>query len=407
LGETGDLGLGILSGIRILDMTSVIMGPYATQMLGDHGAEVIFVEHPEGRGTRELGADTFVELSGISVNLLRNKRSLSIDLKNPRGRSALLAVARSCDAIVTNLRPAPLQRLGLAYEDFRSVKPDIVFCQAMGFSASSTRSDDPAYDDIIQAECGLANAYEQVAGAPQVCPTIIADKVCSLAIANAVTLAIFHKLRTGRGQRIEVPMIDVMRAFVMVEHGGEAVSQAHGGMAGYRRVLNPERGPQRTSDGWIMVLPYSPEAYDALFEEGGRSDLVGDPRSRGRGLMSNAQFLYAQLRPIIAGQTTAFWLEFCQNAGIPVGRVEHLDTILESYPLADHRRFGRYRSVPHPIRFSGAMTGLRTDAPMLGEHTETLLRSAGLTDHELHELEAAGIIRRGWTGASSGTESRT
>lgn len=401
MSNAADLGLGILSGVRILDMTSVIMGPYATQMLGDHGAEVIFVEHPAGKGTRELGASSFVELSGISVNLLRNKRSLSIDLKNSKGRAALLEVAKGCDVVITNLRPAPLQRLGLDYDDFRAVKQDIIFCQAMGFPGDTSRSNDPAYDDIIQSECGLANAYEQVTGVPQLCPTIIADKVCSLAIANAVTLAILHKLRTGSGQRIEVPMVDVLRAFVMVEHGAEAVSVAHEGTAGYRRVLNPERGPQRTSDGWIMVLPYSSDAYDILFRAGGREDLVGDPRSRGRGLMLHAEFLYAQLRPIIAKRTTAHWLEFCREAGIPVGRVEELDTILRSYPLADHPGFGRYRSVPHPIRFSATPAGLRSDAPMLGEHTETLLQTAGLSAQELRNLEAAGIIHVARTDAAS------
>jgi len=383
-----------LQGTRILDLTSVIMGPYGTQILADHGADVIFVEHPKSTGTRELGAQDFAELSGISLNLLRNKRSLSIDLKKPEGRSALLHVAASCDAVVTNLRPTPLKRLGLTGDDFLAANPEIIFCQAIGFPGDSERADDPAYDDIIQSECGLADAYQRVTGLPQLCPTILADKVCGLVIANSIMTALLHKQKTGQGQKIEIPMIDVMKAFMMVEHGANGVTDPDAGDAGYMRILNSERGPQKTSDGWIMILPYGPEAYDAIFQAGGRNDLVGDPRTRGRGLMTNAEYLYAQLRPIIATRTTAEWLTFCRQNKIPVGAVEGLNDIVRDYPVADHPVVGSYRLVPPPVRFSVTPAQIRQPAPMPGEHTEELLLEAGLDEPSLASMEKRGIIRR-------------
>jgi len=383
-----------LNGTRILDLTSVIMGPYATQTLADHGCDVIFVEPPHSKGTRELGAEDYAELSGISLNLLRNKRSLCVDLKSPDGRDALLRVAADCDAIITNLRPAPLKRLGLTYEDFIAVNPEIIFCQAAGFPSDTDRADDPAYDDIIQSESGLADAYNRVTGTPQLCPTILADKVCGLVIANAVTMALLHKHRTGRGQRVEVPMIDVMRAFMMVEHGAGGVTNPDQGEAGYMRILNKERGPQKTSDGWIMILPYSAEAYDAIFKAGGRNDLVGDKRSRGRNLMIYAEYLYAQLRPIIATRTTAEWMAFCSQNMIPVGTLESLNDVVRTFPMAEHPIFGAYRSVPPPVRFSETPGQIKRPAPMPGQHTEELLREAGFDEASLASLEERGIIRQ-------------
>ncbi|WBX83769.1 CaiB/BaiF CoA transferase family protein [Sphingosinicella microcystinivorans] len=385
---------GALQGVRVLDLTSVIMGPYATQILADNGADVIFVEHPFGKGTRELGAADYSEFSGISLNLLRNKRSLCIDLKRPEGRGALLRLAAGCDAIVTNLRPAPLARLGLDYGDFVAVNPEIIFCQAVGFPSDTDRADDPAYDDIIQSECGLAEAYQRVTGSPQLCPTIVADKVCGLFIANAITTALHFKQRTGRGQRVEIPMIDVMRAFMMVEHGAGGVADPERGDAGYMRVLNTERGPQRTSDGWIMILPYGPDAYDAIFEIGGRADMVRNERTRGRGPMIHAEYLYAQLRPIIAKRTTAEWLAFCRRKNIPVGTVERLNDVVHQYPVVEHPVFGAYRTVPPPVRYSASPAAVRQPAPMLGQDTDELLREAGLEDAALEALESSGVIRR-------------
>jgi crotonobetainyl-CoA:carnitine CoA-transferase CaiB-like acyl-CoA transferase len=285
-----------------------------------------------------------------------------------------------------------LKRLALSYDDFRAVNPDIVFCQALGFPTDGDRADDPAYDDVIQSECGLADAYRRAQGSPQLCPTILADKVCGMAIANAVVIGVLHKYRTGRGQRIEVPMIDVMRAFLMIEHGAEGVSDPQGGSPGYLRILNSQRGPQKTKDGWITILPYSAEAFDAIFRAGGRHDLVGDQRTRGRGPMIHAEFLYAQLRPIVAERTTGDWMAFCREERIPVGAVADLAEILNDYPVVQHPIFGAHRLIPSPVRFSLTPAQVRRSAPMLGEHTTEILFGAGLTAAELVDLTACGIV---------------
>jgi crotonobetainyl-CoA:carnitine CoA-transferase CaiB-like acyl-CoA transferase len=381
---------GPLAGLRILDFTSVIMGPYATQILADYGAEVITIETVDGRGNRNMGAGRDPEFSGTALNLLRNKRMVSLDLKDAAARDAVLAVARTCDALITNLRPKPLARLGLAYEDVCAVRPDIVFCQAQGFRSDQSRADDPAYDDIIQAESGVADAARQVTGEPQLAPTIMADKVCSMAIASAVTAALFHRLRTGQGQRIEVPMADVLKSFMLVEHGDGAISDDDA-PAGYRRVLNPERGPQRTADGWINILPYSTSAYDALFGKNGRPDMIGDVRTHETNIQRNARELYAELRPIIATRTTAEWLDFCKQYSVPVGRVVSLDELVRSLPVAEHPVVGTYRVIPAPIWFSA--TDAQTVAPARrhGEDTRSVLQEAGLRPEAIDDLVARGV----------------
>jgi len=189
-------------------------------------------------------------------------------------------------------------------------------------------------------------------------------------------------------------MIDVMRAFMMVEHGADGVADPDGGNAGYMRVLNAERGPQKTSDGWIMILPYGADAYDSIFKFGGREDLVGDSRTRGRGPMTHAKYLYAQLRPIIARHKTADWFAFCRRNKIPVGAVAGLDDVVRHYPVVEHPIFGSYRSVTSAVQFSTTPAKIKRPAPMLGEHTDEILREIGLNDSSLAVLDASGIIRR-------------
>lgn len=383
-------GSGPLAGLRVLDLSSIVMGPYATQILADYGAEVITIEPLDGRGNRTMGAGRDRQFSGTALNLLRNKRMVSLDLKDPAARDAVLAIARTCDALVTNLRPKPLARLGLAYEDVRAVRPEIVFCQAQGFRSDQPRADDPAYDDIIQAESGVADAAWQVTGTPQLAPTIMADKVCGMAIASAVTAALVHRLRTGQGQRVEVPMSDVMKSFVLVEHGDGAISDDDA-PAGYRRVLNPERGPQRTADGWINILPYSTAAYDALFGKNGRPDMIGDVRTHKTNIQRNARELYAELRPIIATRTTAEWLDFCKEYSVPVGRVVSLDELVRSLPVAEHPVVGTYRVIPAPIWFSATNAQTVAPARRLGEDTRSVLREVGLRSEAIDDLLARGV----------------
>jgi crotonobetainyl-CoA:carnitine CoA-transferase CaiB-like acyl-CoA transferase len=370
------------------------MGPYATQLLGDLGAEIITVEPIEGGMNRMMGPGPHPEFSGISLNLLRNKQCISLDLKGAGGRDALLRIAATCDVFITNMRPKALKGLGLTYEALAGVRGDIVYCQAQGFSSSGPRSDDPAYDDIIQAECGLADAARRVTGRPALAATILADKVCGMTIASAVTAALFHRLKTGEGQHIEVPMLDLMTSFTLVEHGAGAIWDSNL-PAGYSRVLAPERGPQRTSDGWLNILSYSGADYDTFFAAGGREDLVGDVRTSNlEQTTTNAAFLYDALQPIIATRTTEQWLEFCARHGIAVGRIATLEELVAHLPSERHPVAGDYKVIPPPVRFSSTPCSVRTPAPSVGENTRVVLEGAGLALEEVEDLLSRGVARQ-------------
>jgi crotonobetainyl-CoA:carnitine CoA-transferase CaiB-like acyl-CoA transferase len=386
---------GALRGVRVLDLTSVVMGPLATQIFGDLGADVISVESATIDTNRVMGPGPHKYLSGVSLNLLRNKRNIAIDLKRPEGRDALLRVAATCDVFVTNLRPGPLSRLRLTYDDVAGVRPDVVYCQAQGFPTDSDRADEPAYDDIIQSASGVADATRRAYGEPTLVPSIFADKVAGLTIVYAVLAALFHRERTGEGQHIEVPMVDAVKAFMLVEHGAAAVLQPPLGAAGYERVLSPQRRPQRTTDGWVNVLPYSAEQYDAIFTAGGRHDLLGDERYTrgGRARIANSDFLYAQVRAIIATNTTAHWLEFCRVNNIPATAVVSLEDIVAEQPDAVHPVVGAYKQVRPGARMSGTPLATRRPAPLPGEHNREVLAEVGYRDDEIDALVESGVLR--------------
>jgi crotonobetainyl-CoA:carnitine CoA-transferase CaiB-like acyl-CoA transferase len=392
----GDAPEGPLAGVRVLDLTSVIMGPLATQILGDLGADVITIERREGDTSRRMGVGPHPELSGIAMNLLRNKRNVALDIATPEGRDALLRIAATCDVFVTNMRPGTLARAHLTYEDLIGVRPDVIYCQAQGFPIESERADEPAYDDIIQAASGVADAARRATGTAMLAPTILADKVTALAITYAVTSALYHRERTGCGEHIEVPMVDVTTAFVLTEHGSGAIGRPPQGEAGYRRILTPHRRPQQTKDGWINILPYSQEHYDDLFRRAGRDELVGDPRTADlRARVANADFLYSRIHEIVAGGTTQEWLDFCRERKIPVTEVASLDDLVDALPEADHPVTGRYKVIPPAVRFRNAPMSIRRPAPLIGQDTDEVLSEVGFSKEEIAHLRDVGGIPGG------------
>jgi crotonobetainyl-CoA:carnitine CoA-transferase CaiB-like acyl-CoA transferase len=381
-----------LAGYRILDLSNVIMGPFATQILADLGAEVMIVEPPEGMRARLMGPGVHRELSGVALNLLRNKRSISVDLKHPAGTAAVVRLAATCDVVVTNLRSKALARLGLGYQDLREGHPDLIYCHGRGFSSASPRSDDVAYDDIIQAECGLADLARRSGRDPGLVPSIVADKICGIAIAQAVTTALLHRERTGQGQLVEVPMLDMMQAFVLVEHGAGRIA-SDDLPVGFSPQLAPERGPLKTKDGWMTILPHRQENFDLLFAVGGRPDLVGDPRSAPPAVLSHVGFLFGELRAIFGRLTTAEWLELCVENDIPAGPVVDLEDIVMGLPMASHPHAGRYREIPFPLSFHACEAPVPKPAPLVGEQTRELLGEAGYDLAGIAELIDSGAVR--------------
>jgi crotonobetainyl-CoA:carnitine CoA-transferase CaiB-like acyl-CoA transferase len=340
-----------------------------------------------------MGPGPHPQLSGVSLNLLRNKRNVSIDFKHPDGHRALLDIAATCDVFVTNLRPGTLSRAGLAYAEVAAVRPDVVYCQAHGYPTGGDRQDDPAYDDVIQAESGVADAATRVAGQPLLTPTLLADKVCGLTIAYSVAAALYRRARTGDGEHIEVPMLETVEAFTLVEHGAAAVPRPPLGPAGYPRILTPHRRPWPTQDGWMVVLPYTREHYDRIFGAGEREDLLGDDRyATGRQRIANSGFLYDQVGQMLASRTTAEWLTFFRQLDVPAGEVATLDELVDQLPEAEHPHAGTYKLIPPPVRFARAPQAVRRPAPLIGEHTDAVLAEVGYDQGRVAALRASGAL---------------
>lgn len=385
---------GPLAGVHVLDLTSVIMGPFATQILGDLGADVVSVEDIGGDTNRAMGPGPHPQLSGTSMNLLRNKRNISLDLKHPDGREACLRLVERADIVITNLRPGPLARLQLDYAHLAARNPQVILCTAHGWPSDSDRAEDPAYDDIIQAATGIADVLGRANGRPMLVPSIIADKVSGLTITYAVLAALHHRDVTGQGQHVEVPMVDAVRAFLLVEHGSAAVPEPPLGPPGYVRILTPNRRPQQTTDGFVNVLPYSREHYEDIFRAGGRLDLLDDPRlATTKDRIANSDSLYRDLASIIATDSTAAWLAFCEEHRIPASEVRTLEQLVGELPVVEHPIAGPYRQTPMPARYSATPSNVRRHAPLIGQDGDDVLAEVGYTADERAALRAAGALR--------------
>jgi crotonobetainyl-CoA:carnitine CoA-transferase CaiB-like acyl-CoA transferase len=385
---------GPLAGIRVIDLSTVVMTPFATQILGDFGADVITVEPTTGSTARIMSPGPHPQLSGIALNLLRNKRNLAIDLKQPRARAIVQDLVAEADVFVTNLRPGPLRRLGFDYPTLAARNPGLVFCNSQGFPSDSPEADDPAYDDIIQAAAGVSDLFRRVSGVPGLAPTVLADKVSGMTLASAVLAALVHRERTGEGQQVEVAMTTATQAFVLVEHAAAATARPPQGEPGYQRILNAERRPRPTKDSWILILPYSRENYDTLFLLGGRNDLVGDVRySSGRRRIANAAALYELVGSITPLKTTAEWLDLCREHDIPAMAVATLDELVDALPTAHHPVVGDYAHIPNGARFMGTpLDETRLPAALPGGDSVEVLREAAVSDAEITQLIADGVV---------------
>ncbi|MFC7310432.1 CaiB/BaiF CoA transferase family protein [Streptomyces monticola] len=392
-----------LDGIRVIDLASVVMGPYAAQILGDLGADVIKIEAPDGDVMRMMNRrDSESDIGGISLNLNRNKRSAALDLKTPEGREAALALVGTADVLITNMRPKALKKLGLTYDDLAAAHPGLIYCNAQGFRSDSAYADLPAYDEVVQATSGMVDLMRRATGEAHYVPTILADKVCGLTIAYSVLAALVARQRTGRGQHVEVPMTDTMFAFTLVEHlAGGAYAAEHderaAGSAGFARSLSPGHRAYATKDGWACILPYSHRNFTDFFDYVGRPEVMADERfATPDGVRRNTPALYDEVAKETGRHTTDEWAGICAGLNIPFGRVLDIDRV-DSHPYwsdggmlrtVRHPSEGDYRAVGNPVRFDGEPVPMRRHCPRVGEHTGELLAEAGWSEERIAALRS-------------------
>ena len=393
---------GPLSGVRVVDCSTVVLGPWAAQHLGDLGADVIKVEPPEGDTTRQLGPMRNPDMGAFFLAVNRNKRSIVLDLKREDARAVLLRLATDADVLLHNYRPQAARRLGMSYETFRAANPGLVYVGTYGFRASGPYGAKPAYDDIIQAASGVAAMQGALIGEPRYVPTIVADKTSSMTVLAAMLAALYHKARTGEGQEVEVPMFESMAAWVMVEHLYGETFVPPIDSVGYKRVLNRSRRPFKTKDGYLAILPYTDANWRDFFAIAGRQDLLDDPRFKTLGTrLRHIELLYEELGTIAATRTSAQWLADLDAKNIPGMIVNSLESLLTDphleatgfWQIVEHPSEGRLRLPGAPAAYSKTPASIRRLPPRLGEHGVEILREAGLDQSEIDALIASGAVR--------------
>ncbi len=395
---------GPLAGIRVIDLSTLLMGPSATQALGDMGADIVKVEPPGGDLMRGVGAKRHAGMGALFLNCNRNKRSLVLDLKTADGRQALLALLRDADVLLYNLRPQAMQRLGLGYEALAALNPRLIYVGLFGYGQQGPYAARPAYDDLIQGAIAIPwLAAEVSGGAPAYAPTAIVDRGVGLMAVGIVCAALLHQQRSGQGQRIDIPMFEAMAAFVLGDHLGGRSFEPPLGPPGYARMLAPDRRPLPTRDGHLCLMPYSDRHWRDFFAAAGHAEVIADdPRfATIAGRTEHIAELYAALARLLPERTTAEWLRLCAEHDIPAAPMQSLDALIDDPQLAasgfftavDHPSEGAIRSMAAPGQWSLTPPQLRHPAPRLGEHSVELLREAGYADADIERLIAAGVTR--------------
>jgi crotonobetainyl-CoA:carnitine CoA-transferase CaiB-like acyl-CoA transferase len=387
---------GPLHGVRVLDLTTVVMGPYATQILADFGADVIKVEPPGGDVMRHAHPMRNPGMGHIFLNANRNKRSVVLDLKQPAALEAFLLLVEKSDVLVYNVRPQAMARLHLSYEELRAKNEKIIYVGCFGYSQRGPYAAKAAYDDLIQGAAGVPwLLHKQGAREPRYAPIIIADRSVGQQVASAVSAALYAREKTGKGQRVDVPMFEHLLQIVLGEHLGGYTFDPQVGEPGYARMLAPDRRPYETKDGYVCALIYNDKQWKAFFE------IIGKPKlflqkefSSQEARSKNYGPAYAMVAEEMAKRTTAEWIEALEKADIPVQRMNSLADIVTDPHLAatgffgtvEHPTEGRLRSMAVPSEWSETPPAYRRHAPRLGEHTREVLREAGLPDDRIDAL---------------------
>ena len=390
-----------LHGVLVVDLTSVIMGPFASQILGDLGADVIKVESPAGDTNRYINPGRNKGMSGTVMNLHRNKRSIVLDLKHPDGKAALLRLVKKADVLIHNIRPGAIERLGLRWEDVEAINPTLVYCSTCGFSGKGPYADRPAYDDLIQGASGIADLNAKLTGEPSYFPGTICDKVVGISAVYAVVAALYQREKTGRGQRVEVPMYETMVAFNLVEHMCDSVFEPAESAVGYQRVLNPNRRPYKTADNkYICLVPYTDANWQDFFVISGRTQLSNDARFKNlTSRTEHIEELYGIIDQAVVEKTADTWLALCADKNIPCQLMNELHQVNEDphllatdfFTQRSHASEGNYWHVAAPIDFSGSTGEEPRDAPRLGQHSVEVLDEIGNSETEISALIARGV----------------
>lgn len=398
--------VGALDGVRVIDLTSVLMGPFATQLLGDMGADVIKVEPPSGDTSRWIGARRTPGMSAGFLHVNRNKRAIVLDLKQPEGHAALLRLAESADVLVYNVRPQAMARLGLAYEALARVNPRLIYAGVFGYGQDGPYGSRPAYDDLIQGVLGLPSLVAAVGdGVPRYVPLVFVDRTVGMAAVNAVCAALYRREKTGQGQRIDVPMFETMVPYMLGEHMGGRTFDPPLGAMGYQRLLARERTPFPTRDGHVCALIYNDKHWRNFFAMIGQPQrMLEDPRLKDIGTRTqHIADLYAMVADILRTDTTASWLRRLDEADIPAMPLNTLESLLDDphlqavdyFQWCEHPTEGPLLQMASGGHWSESPPAIRRLAPHLGEHSAEVLREAGYGDDEIESMARRGITRLG------------
>ena len=396
--------MGPLEGVKVIDMTTVLMGPYATQMLGDYGADVIKVESLEGDVTRLIGPTRHPGMGPVFLNTNRSKRSIALDLKKPGGREAVLRLIKRADVLVYNVRPQAMVRLQLGYDVVSDVNPRLIYAGVFGFGQDGPYAAKPAYDDLIQGATALPALMAQTSdGVPRYVPNALVDRIVGLTAVGAICASLVHRDRTGRGQRLDIPMFETMAGFVMGDHMGGLTYEPPLDKGGYARHLSRDRRPYKTADGYICVIVYNDKQWASFFEATGRDDLRQNPNfATFAGRAANIDTVYAELARIFETKSTSEWIELLTKADVPVMPMHDLESIFEDphlvatgfFPVVDHPSEGKIRSMKSSVRWSETPVEPSRLAPRLNEHGSEILKEAGYSTEEI-----ANLVRDGATPA--------
>ncbi len=392
-----------LDGIKVIDLTNMLMAPYTTQVLGDMGADVIKVEAPEGDPIRKIGPFRNPGMGPIFLNTNRSKRSIVLNLKTEEGHAAVIELIRGADLIIYNRRPQVMERLGLSYDAVKAVNPRIIYAGVFGYGQDGPYAAKPAFDDLIQGAVAIPS-FAQIAaggGAPTYSPAAIVDRCVGLWAVGQINAALFHQCRTGEGQRIDIPMFEMMTTFVLGEHFSGQTFEPPIGPPGYARILSSDRRPYPTRDGYVCVMIYTDRHWQAWFEALGTPDkFADDPRFASMTTRTeNIDSIYAELAELLLTRTTDDWLALFEAADIPAMPLhspeslltdEHLEAV-GFFKTVEHPSEGTIRDMSVPAIWSETQPAPDRLAPRLGEHSEQVLREIGFDDERIANMITSGV----------------